>query len=304
MRAISPGALVVCYLAATSLILILNPRRVYDGGIIVHLVVAAAVAVATFSSRIPAWLRAWTPLLAVLFLYTELPMLIRAMGHGRFYDLTVISWESALFRLSATEWAVQWPSRWVSEALHLAYLSYYPIIFSVPVLLWFRGRRESFSEAVFVVMLTFIACFVCFIAFPVEGPRYLWPNSAPDGPVRSFTVWLLESGSSPGTAFPSSHVAVATTQSILAWMYFRRRGLAIGVLTAGLAAGAVYGGFHYTIDVVVGAAFGGLVTLLGLEVFRLIRRTEAQANATAPTKPLSPSPDIDSSTSSSGTAST
>ena len=294
----------MCYLAATSLILILNPGRVYAGGIVVHLAVAAAMAAATFWRRMPTWLRAWAPLIALLFLYTELPMLIRAMGHGRFYDMTVISWEAALFRISATEWAVRWPSLWLSEPLHLMYLSYYPIIFSVPALLWFRGRREAFPEAVFVLMLTFIACFVCFIAFPVEGPRNLWPNAAPNGAVRSFTVRLLEERSSPGTAFPSSHVAVATTQSILAWLYFRRWGLVLALLTAGVATGAVYGGFHYTIDVVVGAGFGGLVTLLGLEVFALIRRTEDQAKATAPTNPVSAPSEIDSSTSSSGTAST
>lgn len=294
----------MCYLAAGGVLLVLGRERIYSGGLVVHLMVLAAIAMATFSRRVPAWLAAWTPLIALLFLYTELPMLIRAAGHGRFYDMTVISWETAVFRgQPAIEWAMRMPSRLVSETLHATYLSYYAIIFSVPLALWAGGRRREFSEAVFALILTFVACFVCYIAFPVEGPRYLWPNSAPAGPVRNITVWLLESRSSPGTAFPSSHVAVATAQSILAWRYFRSRGLGIAVLSLGLGLGAIYGGFHYAIDVVAGAVFGALVVLTSLELVELIDQHAPQAKATAPTNPVSPG-ENGSSTSSSGIAST
>jgi membrane-associated phospholipid phosphatase len=304
MRAISPGALLVCYLGAGAVLLVLGRERVYSGGLAVHLVVLAAIAVATFSRRVPVWLAAWTPLIALLFLYTELPMLIRAAGHGRFYDMTVMSWETRIFDgQPAFEWAMKFPSRLLSETVHAAYLSYYAIIFSVPVMLWLRGRRREFAEAMFVLMLTFVACFVFFIAFPVEGPRYLRAGSAPSGPMRDLTLWLLNARSSQGTAFPSSHVAVATAQSLLAWWYFGPRALVVGLLTLGLGFGAVYGGFHYAIDVIVGAVFGGLLMLTGLELFALIDRTATQANATAPTNPDSPL-DSGSSTSSSGTAST
>ena len=304
MRAISPGALLACYLAAGAILLVAGHERVYAGGITVHVLVTATVIAATFAPRVPTWLRAWTPLLALLFLYTELPMLIRATGHGRFFDMTVISWETRLFGgQPAISWALAWPARWLSESLHAAYLAYYGIIFSIPAGLWLARRREEFSEAVFALMLTFVACFVCFIAFPVEGPRYLWPGTAPDGPVRRITLALLESRSSPGTAFPSSHVAVATAQTLLGWRYFGWRGLLLLPLTLGLAAGAVYGGFHYAVDVLAGAVFGVLMALTGLELFALVARTADQANATAPTNPL-PSADSGSSTSSSGTAST
>ena len=297
--------LLACYLTAGAVLLVLRQSRVYPGGLLVHLLVLGVILMATLWPRTPAWLRAWTPLIALLFLYTEIPMLIRAAGHGRFFDMTVMSWETALFRSQpAIEWSLRWPSRALSEALHAAYLAYYPIIFSVPAALWLRRRREQFAEAVFALMLTFVTCFVCYVAFPVEGPRYLWPTAAEGGPLRRFTLWLLEARSSRGTAFPSSHVAVACAQSVLAFRYFGAKGWLVAIPTVGLAFGAIYGGFHYAVDVIAGGLTGILAVLTGLELFALFRGPD-QAKATAPTNPASaPLPVSDSSTSSSGTAST
>jgi len=286
MSAISPGALLTCYLAVTAVPLLTGWSRVYPGGVVAHLAILAAVASATWVRDLPRWLRAWLPLFCLLFLYSEIPMLLRAIGQEALYDDTVISWEQALFDAQpARVWAGRWPIRLASETLHLAYLSYYPLIFSVPVVLWWRRRADDFTEAMFALMLTFIACFTCYLFFPVAGPRYLWlqPVGVPEGPVRAATTWLLEARSSRGTAFPSSHVAVATTQAVLAFRYFGWRGAFIAVLALGLSAGAVYGGFHYAIDVLAGIGVGALVVSVALAIAALLRRPTIQANASAPT---------------------
>ena len=253
----------------------------------VHLAVLAAIAAATWLPVVPPWLRRWAPLMALLFLYTELPLLIRAAGHQRFLDPTVIRWERALFGgQPALEWASAWSSVALSELLHSAYVSYYAIIFSVPAVLALRGRHDDFAEAVFVLLLTFTVCFAAFIVFPVSGPRYLW-GARPDvaaGPVRQFTLWILESRSSRGTAFPSSHVAVATTQSLLAIFYFGRRGVPVAIASALLGIGAIYGGFHYAVDVLAGVAVGLTVGALGLAAVRSVDRAPSDyAKANAPT---------------------
>ena len=226
----------------------------------------------TWAPSVPAWLRGWLPLLTLPFLYGEMPALIAAAGTTTPFDSTVIGWESAMFgEQPARTWAVRWPSRSLSELLHAAYLSYYAIIFSVPAALWLTRRREEFVNAMFVLTLTFVVCFAIYVVFPVAGPRYLWqPPRDISGPVRAATLAVLETGSSRGTAFPSSHVAVATTQSLLALRYFGWKAGPLPVVAAGLAAGAVYGGFHYLIDVIAGALLGGLVFLVGL--FGITRR--------------------------------
>lgn len=270
----------------TGVVLLAGRSAVYRGGALAHFAVLGAVAAATWAPGMPRWLRAWAPLLTLLFLYSEIPLLLRATGSSGFYDDTVLSWEARLFSgQPAKDWAGRWPSRALSELLHAAYLSYYPIIFSVPAVLWIRRRYREFGDAVFALMFTFIACFVWYLLFPVEGPRYLWlaPVGSVDGPLRSFTAALLAARSSRGTAFPSSHVAVATAQSILAIRYFGARGAIVGVLTVGLAIGAVYGGFHYAVDVLAGLALGAVVTTVAMLVSRVLRSMPAQANASAPT---------------------
>jgi membrane-associated phospholipid phosphatase len=285
--AIWPGALLCVYLMMGVVLLLLGRARVSGAALAVHVAVLVAIAAATWLPVVPSWLRRWAPLMSLLFLYTELPLLITAAGHQTFFDPTVIRWESSLFGgQPALQWAASWNSAPLSELLHAGYISYYAIIFAVPVFLTVQRRHREFSEAVFVLLLTFTVCFVAFVMFPVAGPRYLWTPSADiaAGPIRRFTLWVLESRSSRGTAFPSSHVAVATTQSILAIAYLGRRGITIGVLTVLLALGAVYGGFHYAVDVIAGAIAGAGVAATGLAFVRLSgRRAVDYANATAPT---------------------
>lgn len=283
MRAIWPGALLVVYLAGSGVLLLTGDDRVSAAAVAVHFAVLFAVAAATWSPSLPSWLRAWAPLFLLLFLYSEMPVLIQAAGHVATLDATVIDWERAMFGAQpAQSWARANPSPLLSELLHLAYLAYYPIIYVVPVALWFRGRRRDFDSVVLSLMLTFVSCFIAYTIFPVAGPRYFWPSAAPDGWFRSLATWLLEARSSRGTAFPSSHVAVACAQSVLAVRFFGARGLIVPAVTIGLAFGAIYGGFHYAVDVVAGGVLGIGTAITGLA---LMRSPRGQAKAIAPTYP-------------------
>ena len=197
----------------------------------------------------------WLPIVAIPFLYAELP----SIHVGSLHDAIVQRWESDWFGASpAHVAAVRWPSHALSEILHAAYLSYYAIIVLPPLVLYLERNRAEFARVTAGLVTIFALCFAIFIVFPVAGPRYEWP--APpgvyDGPVRRFVLHVLEAGSSKGTAFPSSHVAVAAAQSVMTLGWNRRFGLGLSVLTLLLAAGAVYGGFHYAVDAVAGGLIG------------------------------------------------
>jgi membrane-associated phospholipid phosphatase len=220
----------------------------------------------------------WLPLALVPLLYAELPAVMAGVAGGAvraYHDAAVIAWDARLFGTLSRDLPRRAPSRALSELLHACYLSYYAIIYAPPALLWLRARRgaasdhaatdratteRAFGETMLGVTLAFAACFATFALLPVQGPWYEWPppEGVPAGPVRETVQRILHAGSSRGTAFPSSHVAVSTAQALLALRHQRAVGVVVALLALGLAAGAVYGGFHYAVDAAVGAVVGAL----------------------------------------------
>jgi undecaprenyl-diphosphatase len=67
---------------------------------------------------------------------------------------------------------------------------------------------------------------------------------------------VLVSGSSRGAAFPSSHAAVSVAASVAALRFQPKVGAVVAFVTALLLVGAVYGGFHYGVDMIAGAVVG------------------------------------------------
>lgn len=234
---------------------------------------AGATAVAP---RITRWIGDWYPLLLLPALYLELALLNRAVHGGRYFDAWVQDWEAALFGgQPSRDWAASLPLLYVSEILHAAYLAYYLIIYVPPLLLYLSGRRTEFRITVFTVMVTFFVHYLFFVYLPVQGPRYIFAapvGGLEDGVVYQLAHRVLEAGSSRGAAFPSSHVGVAVTQTLMMRRYMPRFAVPLAVVTFGLALGAVYGGFHYAIDAIIGAALGAAIASIGPAAYHAIRR--------------------------------
>jgi hypothetical protein len=176
---------------------------------------------------------------------------------GRLYDPLVQRWELAVFgaQVSAS-WHRHAPYPLLSAALHLCYGAYYWILALVPIWLLIRGKRDAFRRAVFCGALALYVCYLVFGIFPVAGPYFTFPS--PTGPVvenwpARYVYFMLGTGSSMGTAFPSSHIAASWVMVYAAWRDERRLALALAPVAVGLALGTVYGQFHYAVDAVAGA---------------------------------------------------
>jgi len=202
-------------------------------------------------------------------LYGEIPALIAAAG-THFHDATIQRWELALFGTQPSHTlAAKLPSLPLSELLHAGYLSYYAVIFVPALLLFAKGRRYEFAATVLALTVTCTVCWAIFVALPVEGPRYLFsaPPGIPNGPIRRLAVSLLAAGSSRGAAFPSSHMAVSVAMAVTALRWQRPVGWAVSVIALLVGVGAVYGGFHYGVDILAGAALGALTSIAVILVF-------------------------------------
>jgi membrane-associated phospholipid phosphatase len=279
---------VAAYLLTTALLLPASAVAPLQLGLlVVHVALAAALWRPWPAAGAATVVWDWTPLVLVPALYAELPVLMEGLaGPVEYHDPAIVALERALFGTQpAYEWAGAMPWLPLSELLHACYLSYYLLIYAPPLLLYAgasgpnggaRGSTPAFRETVLAITLAFLACFVVFIVMPVQGPRYLGvPAGVPDGPVRRLVLGVLESGSSRGAAFPSSHVSVAIAQALMALRHQPRVGRRILPVAVGLAAGAVYGGFHYGSDVLLGALAGVAAALAAGPLRRRIEGPDA-----------------------------
>ena len=205
----------------------------------------------------------WYPLLIVTALYTEIGVVNTA--DGRMYDRIVQGWEQALFSFQpAREWIRHQPWPWLSWVLHLGYIAYYPIVVGAPLALWLAGRPQAMQRVLTSIMATFYVCYVFFLLFPVAGPRDAFAaadNAATATAIARWTQQLLDGLAAWGAAFPSSHVAVSVTATVAALREWRGLGYALVTPTALLALGAVYGQFHYAVDVVAGLGVAAVVAV-------------------------------------------
>jgi membrane-associated phospholipid phosphatase len=205
------------------------------------------------------------PLILTIALYTAVGLVnaFRGVSH----DALVQRWEALVFGgQPSLEWIRSQPWPWLSTFMHLAYVSYYLILVGAPLGLWLSGRRDEARRTIVLMMATFYVCYTFFLLFPVAGPRYLFPlpeNAATATPVAVLTHRLVAGGSAWGTAFPSSHVAVALVAAVCAGRGWRRLGAVLLPAAVALSFGTIYGQFHYAVDATAGAAVAAAALALG-----------------------------------------
>jgi membrane-associated phospholipid phosphatase len=214
------------------------------------------------------------PLLLLPTFYTELGVLTMQRDISSTFerDAIVQGWESAIFGGQVCyNWIRNAPSVFWSGVFHLAYMLYYPIILAGPLLLTIRQKSVQAQNVLFTTTLAFVVCYVVFALFPVAGPNYTFEH--PTGPVRE--VWsarlvygLLGTGSSFGTAFPSSHVAATVAANLALWREWRALSLVLVVPTILLVVGTVYCQMHYGVDAAAGFVVGVVVALVGFVLAR------------------------------------
>jgi membrane-associated phospholipid phosphatase len=214
------------------------------------------------------------PLLLLPTLYTELGVLTMQRDLSGTFDRDAViqGWEATVFggQLSYN-WIRNSPSVFWSGVLHLAYMLFYPIVLAGPALLLMRRKALNARNVLFTTILAFVVCYVVFALYPVAGPNYTFEH--PTGPVRD--VWsarlvygLLGTGSSFGTAFPSSHVAATIAANIALWREWRTLAFIVLLPTVLLIIGTVYCQMHYGLDAAAGLCIGIGTGWVGILVAR------------------------------------
>ena len=201
------------------------------------------------------FLRLAYPVALTPVLYTEMATLNQFLVSG-YLDEIVQGWEVSLFRVQLSIEASNWfPAFGLSEFLHLGYVSYYLIVPAAVVGVYLTRGPAALHRTAFTVALGFFLSYAIFAVFPVAGPRYFFEKIGGEistGSIFGVVHAILESGSSKGTAFPSSHIAATASAVLAAGREDRRLFWWLIVPLGSLSLGTVYGRFHYGVDALAG----------------------------------------------------
>ncbi len=201
-------------------------------------------------------LREAYPLLWILGFWTELGYLLPLL-HPAFFDSAIQRLDRAAF---GVHWHVEWmaraPSLWLSEPMHLLYMLFPPLLVVPPVAFLLAGRRDALRDVALRLPLTYLACCLVYLAFPVTGPERVAPAGAAltGGVFYRLVPVYWKVGNSLGTAFPSFHVAAAVTMVFVLGRWLgRAAGWAAAALALAMSLSTVYTRHHYAVDAAAGA---------------------------------------------------
>lgn len=216
----------------------------------------------------PAWrfLHDWYPVAMPILTFEEVSRL-SFLFRSSWQDRYILHLEAKLFPVPPTVWLGRHGSPLVTELVEVGYFSYFLLLIIVAGAIYARSDRRLFRSVMDASVLSYLLCYIIFIAFPTEGPAHtllaLQNFPLPGGGPFHWAVRLIQRNAGVhGNAFPSAHVAGATVAVIFAWRYSRRLGGALTVLLVLLCVGAMYDRYHYFSDVIAGIPFGVVPALV------------------------------------------
>lgn len=212
----------------------------------------------------------WLPLVTIFIFYNELSILTKLI-YSSPLDQKIQNMEQSIFKFQPSlRMSEFFDSKHLSNFFHFSYLCYYPLIFALPVQFYFARQMENFYQIIFAEQLVMYVCFLIYIIIPVAGPRYLFnkiENPKLNNRLFRFTHKLLEGGSSCGTAFPSSHVALTSIIFFYSLYLTGLEALVILPVWIGIVFGVVYCRFHYALDSVFGLVLAIFLFLVSVIVY-------------------------------------
>lgn len=205
-------------------------------------------------------LRDWLPVLITLIPYWQT---------GQFFtgpDKKIEAWLAASDRWSLKffSWSGWKCGRVARLSMEWAYSLCYPIVPLGLGVLYVAGLRRIADVYWCLVLVPTYICYAITPFFPALPPRSLVERSQTPRTTKSrtFNLWLLKIGSIQAISFPSAHVASALGASLAVWHYLPLAGVVFLAISLWIAVAAVAGGYHYAIDVVLGAVVSVAVYLV------------------------------------------
>lgn len=228
------------------------------------------------------FVRDWWPVGEVILFFLLLQPIIEATVPWRL-DAALAAFDASYLAALAEAWAGAFgrPAAF-TDAVYVAYFSYYLLPITVAALGWRRSPTE-FEQTVFAVLLGFYLTFLGYLLLPASGPRLpiaeearVLGGGAISEAVRGF---LRVAETTTLDAFPSGHTTIAVVSGAMASRLLPPSGAAMIWAWAGaIVFATVYINVHYVADVIAGLA----LALLVLALCPARRRPASQRTRTGP----------------------
>jgi len=121
--------------------------------------------------RIIIFLKYFYPVLTFWMIYKSIQGYVTVF-YGRFLDDLVIIFQYKLFHTQPVLYLEKIIHPVVTEVMKLSYFSYF---FYIPVpafILFFSRRYKELKYFIFIITFTYYVCYIGFVLFPVQGPRF------------------------------------------------------------------------------------------------------------------------------------
>jgi membrane-associated phospholipid phosphatase len=222
------------------------------------------------SSRFLHWLRFFYPQGMFILYFTQSIRLSR-IYHPVAFDAPVARFEEFLFGgrpvLAFFEGFPRHPV--LNELFFFAYFSFYLFLTLPWWVLYFQGKKREAEESLFILIASFSLLYVWYIVFPVEGPKFfypelraLWYDHFSGGLFTMLMKQLFTPSTMAGAALPSSHVAMGLLALLLSLRHARLLGRLLVPVYLLLVLSTVYLYTHYLVDILAGLAYGAAAFLL------------------------------------------
>jgi membrane-associated phospholipid phosphatase len=223
--------------------------------VIALLVVALIVILA--SSKFFSIARDWVPLGLTLVAYREMDWFTRLAGDHHL-ELRWVQWDRDILYGWGLQRGIEWLGALVPGYLEFCYLLVYAVGPFLVAMFYVERRRERVNQALLLYLLGTLLSYALFPYFPSQPPRTLF--GASDLPnvmtaLRRFNLWIVNGYGIHSSVFPSAHVSSAFSAGWALLLYLperRRYGWGMVIYAASVAVAAVYGRYHYGVDVVAG----------------------------------------------------
>ena len=201
--------------------------------------------------------RDWAPLALTLVAYREMDW-FTPLAWDHHLEFRWIVWDRSLLYGWGFQRAIEALGALLPSYLEFCYLLVYAVGPFTVAALYMERRRNRVNQVLFLYVLGTLLAYALFPYFLSQPPRTLFGDS--DLPnvmtaLRRFNLWIVNGYGIHSSVFPSAHVSSAFSAGWALLLYLpdrKRYGWGMLIYAASVSVAAVYGRYHYAVDVLAG----------------------------------------------------